>query len=209
MNPFKPSKDTRRKFPLKKDRLRPEKLAELFTGFFAWDHCGEHPGVPLSSEKRLQALTKMSASEMLEAREKGHARDAQRYREATGYDTDEIIPWVPGIKLLTGTRYPSEGLIKLRKGLGFGMLTNPLASKEGKPPQRRSFSEEEINEIIEYHQLAGFTRTQFLSLARVLSEAWKTEAREARLKNISAARKKKLAHPKTGVSALRIGGSAQ
>jgi hypothetical protein len=180
----------RRKFPAKANRLTPDQLGELFAGILAYDYSDpSHPGIPLSPEKRLAALQAMSVADMEKTRLDGFKRDSERYERATGYKITETIPWVHGLRLITGSRWSGSGTSRLRRALRYGVVAHAYLPESDEAPARKPMDETAISALIEHHQAAGFTRGQLLSFARVVSESLSAQAAEARVKNFGAREK--------------------
>jgi hypothetical protein len=211
----------RKKLPPKRDRLPPDQLGGLF-GFLPGDYeDSAHPGVPLSAAGRRKKLLSMSVKEMRTSYDQVLAADSVRYKTATGYGRDERVPFEHAVVLLTGTRWPTEALVRLRAVLSFGIIyleqpapfTGPeldelLAHRPDKAMARlrtlifdtsldaeqvrRSFKEAEVNQFITYWRSRGFSRTELVSWAAIISEAAKAKTAAARSKNLAKAQKRPL-----------------
>jgi hypothetical protein len=79
-----------------------------------------------------------------------------------------------------------EALARLQALLSFD------TSLEAKPERRRRFQEREIDEFIDWWRLRGFSRTELITWAAIVSEAIKAKTAAARSKNLAKARKTQL-----------------
>jgi hypothetical protein len=163
----------------------------------------------------------MSAKEMRQSYDQVHTADSVRYEKATGYGIDERVPFEHAVVLLTGTRWPKEAVVRLRAVLSFGVIyqeqrvpfTGPeldeliahspdevlarlrtLIFDTGPETEqvRRRFKEREINEFFDYWRFNGFSYSQLVTWAAIISEATKAKTAAARSKNLAKAQKKSL-----------------